>query len=41
VDGRAGSDIVEGEGVLVLVDSLAGDFAAEDSGEDVTIVVAS
>lgn len=35
--GRA--DVVEGKGVLVFVDFIAGDFAAEDSGEDVVAVV--
>src|ERR1700730_1720240 len=37
--GRLRADVVEGEDVLVLVNLVAGDFAAQDSGEDVVAVV--
>jgi len=32
-------DVMEGEGEFILVDPLAGDFAAQNAGEDVVIVV--
>jgi hypothetical protein len=32
-------DVVEGKGVVVLEDFVAGDFAAENAGEDVGVVV--
>ncbi len=33
------ADVVKGEGIVVLVHLVAGDFAAEDLGEDVGVVV--
>src|SRR3546814_4213223 len=36
---RLRPDVVEGERIVVLVDLLAGNFAAQDPGEDVVVVV--
>src|SRR5215472_10870225 len=33
------ADVVKGEDVLVLIDLLAGDFAAQDPGEDIVGIV--
>src|SRR3546814_10803891 len=38
---RLGSDVVEGEDVIVLIDLLTGDLAAQDLREDVVRVVDS
>ena len=39
VPGRARHDVEEGEGLVVLVDLVRGEFAAQDLGEDVVRVV--
>ena len=38
--GRARHDVEEGERLVVLVDLVAGQFAAQDLGEDVVRIVA-
>ncbi len=37
---RLRADVVKGQGILGLQHGLVGDFAAQDTGEDVAVVVA-
>ena len=41
MDRGLGRNVVEGQGVVVLENPVAGDFATQDLGEDVLVVVHS